>query len=113
VTTKDYPLLYFPLIDFKEAAKADPSVNSIAKVLKYATCVKSCPTADKATPVLCKQPNFMTKAPNYWKDCVYYVGGISSGSAGAFRYDTTAFAGRFCIPNIDAKSAAQAAGAEF
>jgi hypothetical protein len=55
----------------------------------------------------------MTKAPNYWKDCVYYVGGISSGSSGAFRYDTTAFAGRFCIPNIDAKSAAQAAGAEF
>lgn len=112
-TTKDYPLLYFPLIDFKEAAKADPSIDSIAKVLKYATCVKSCPSADKSTPVLCRQPSFMTKAPNNWKDCVYYVGGTDKGSAAAFRYQTTAFAGRFCIPNIDAKSAADAAAKEF
>lgn len=65
-TTKDYPFLYFPLIDVQAASAANPSINSIAKILQYATCVKQCPSADKSTPVLCKPPNFMTSNTQFW-----------------------------------------------
>ena len=55
----------------------------------------------------------MTSDAKNWKDCVFYAGGVDKGSDFAFRYQTTAFAGRFCIPVFDPKAAADAAANEF
>ena len=42
--TMDYPFLYFPTIDLEAAQKADASVDSVTEILKYAACVKECPS---------------------------------------------------------------------
>lgn len=56
-------------------------------ILKYATCVKECPTNTSA--VKCKQPNnFNIWAPGYFVDCVYYPLGTNNYKNYSFRYDT-------------------------
>jgi len=59
-TTKDYPYLYYPTIDFKAAQKADPSVKSASAILKFGVCVKECPSGDEKSPVQCHKPAYMT-----------------------------------------------------
>jgi hypothetical protein len=61
-------------------------------MLKYGACVKECPGADTAAPVLCKPPTFMTKNPSKYKNCVYYLG------PKPIRYETAKL-GRFCAPS--------------
>ena len=58
--TKDYPYLYFPSIDYNAVSKLDASVTSLNQVLKYSTCVKSCPSAVEGSPVECYPTTFMT-----------------------------------------------------
>jgi hypothetical protein len=110
-TTKEYPLLYFPSIDFKAAQQASPSVKSVADILKYATCVKKCPSADVSTPVECKPPTFMTSQSNYYKDCVYYIGGVNQNKP--LRYNTVAFGGRFCVPDVSSQQLQDTAAKTF
>jgi len=45
----------------------------------------------------CKSTNY-TSDTDYFKQCVFYIGGVSDGVA--LRYPTTQFAGKFCIPDI-------------
>jgi hypothetical protein len=96
-TTKEYPKLYFPSIDFNAASKSLSNVKNAADILKYAACVKECPRADVSTPVLCKPPQFMKNKKQFYKDCVNYPLGVASGKP--IRYDTIAFGGRFCVPD--------------
>ena len=93
--TKDYPFLYFPAIDYNSAASASSSgsATDIMKSLQFSTCVKTCPSATSV--VECYKTSFMAKSPDNYKDCVYKVNGYS------FRYETTAFAGKFCVPSAE------------
>ena len=52
-TTKDYPYLYYPTIDYNSALKAEPGLTSPKEILKYGVCVKECPSGDPKTAVEC------------------------------------------------------------
>ena len=41
----------------------------------------------------------MYQNPSLYQDCVYYPYSVASGQA--FRYSTTLFAGKFCVPNSE------------
>lgn len=51
-STKDYPYLYFPGPDISNIS-SDP-----LEAFKYSVCVKSCPSGNSNTTVLCKEPSF-------------------------------------------------------
>ena len=127
-TTKDYPLLYFPApsmsglkslgkVAASGASAASSAANgntnttsnvssgaiasAVGEVLKYAVCVKTCPTKDNTTTVSCKPPSFFAKDASSstpkWKNCQYYPMGYSTtglaaanvaGVDGVLRYDT-------------------------
>lgn len=60
-----YPYVYFPSLDYKQAADAASSAasgslntNAITEALQYTTCVKACPS--KTSVVNCYAPAFMT-----------------------------------------------------
>jgi hypothetical protein len=75
-TTQSYPLLYFPAPNMNVNYSSTNPADYLA-ILKYATCVKECPSSNKDTPVYCKQPaNFNKWNPGYFKDCVYYPAGL-------------------------------------
>ena len=59
--TKDYPLLYFPTIDLESVkeASSDPNLDKLSDILKFGTCVKTCPSDDKNSKVECKPPKYM------------------------------------------------------
>ena len=77
--TKDYKYLYWPeppSLDLLEAIK-ELSVSKALEMLNYGVCVKTCPSADKATAVDCKQTAYIandqytsTGGGNY-DGCVY------------------------------------------
>ena len=50
-TTKDYPFLYFPVVDLAKIQQAEPTVTDMSQLLSYSTCVKECPSADPKTEV--------------------------------------------------------------
>lgn len=54
-------------------------MTSVSQLLKFSVCVKNCPNADPTTQVNCKIPSFMLSMPNYYKNCQFYVGGITDG----------------------------------
>lgn len=99
-TTKDFPYLYFPFVDLEAAQKVSPSAASIGDVLAFATCVKKCPGSSDSIPVECKAPSYMTQQPDKFKDCAYYMGGVTLGKP--FRYETALFANKFCVPSSEA-----------
>lgn len=65
------------------------------KLLEFGACVKECPRADSET-VQCKPTSKMIKDPEYYKDCVYYVGKTQYGKP--FRFNSTEYGGHFCLP---------------
>lgn len=77
--------------------------------MKFATCVKECPTAK--SKVDCYPPTFMKDKTEY-KDCEYYPAGVISGEA--FRYGTVKLS-QYCLPDSEAlkKDALAAFKAEF
>jgi hypothetical protein len=66
-TTLDYPYLYYPIVDPKSLAKADPSADpagAVSQVLAFGVCVKKCP--DISESVDCVPATYMTnQAANY------------------------------------------------
>ena len=73
----------------------DPSLSSVTDLLKFNTCVKKCPIATGT--VECYKTKFMTTNAGYYKDCVYYA-----YKTAEFRYETTTFGGKFCVPSSEA-----------
>lgn len=53
--TKDYPFLYFPAPNLQINTSSKNPGDYMA-VFKYSACVKSCPTADNRTQVMCNMP---------------------------------------------------------
>jgi hypothetical protein len=90
------------MIDYKTLQKSGvTNVKDATALLKYATCVKKCPSADISTPVLCKKPAFMSGSQKqYYENCVYYIGGTSAVVKKALRYATIPLGGKYCIPDI-------------
>ena len=72
-------------------------LNGVKDLLRYGNCVKECPSGDEDEIIECKSTNY-TSDPDYFKKCVFYIGGVSDGVA--LRYPTTQFGGKFCIPNL-------------
>ena len=99
-TTKEYPYLYFPIIDLEAAKSFQPTAADLSAVLGFATCVKSCPDAATSQPVVCSAPKFMTDNTKQFKNCEYYIGETEFGQP--FRYETTLFASKFCVPSSEA-----------
>ena len=72
---KDYPYLYFPeppSFDLK-AVIEEMNVGAALTMLKYGTCVKECPTSNKAELIQCKVTKRMVETGNY-KGCEYQIG---------------------------------------
>jgi len=60
-TTKDYPYLYYPIVDPKSLSNADPSADpagAVSQVLAFGVCVKKCP--DISETVDCVPATYMT-----------------------------------------------------
>ena len=56
---KDYPYLYFPIVDIKAARQQQGNLQeSVKELLRFGTCVKECPQAEG--PVDCKRTSYMT-----------------------------------------------------
>lgn len=117
--SKDYPYLYFPIVNISEASKMNASIDSVTssmkEVLQFGTCVKECPT--KTSTVDCLKTNFMTGNPNFaFEDCVYTVthtmddplsdveGVVITTVLFDFRYDTEPMLGKVCFPVLDPES---------
>lgn len=101
----DYPYLYFPTIDLDAAKDAmanarggQVDLNNVADLLRFGNCVKECPKGIEDEVIQCKPTNY-TSDPDYYKKCVFYMGGTSVGKA--LRYPTKVFAGKFCVPDIE------------
>ena len=77
-----------------------PTAASVKEILKFTTCVKKCPSADKTEPVECFPPLFMNNQ-DYYKDCVFYPATVAVGAA-QFRYETVLAGGSFCVPSSEA-----------
>ena len=77
-TTKDYPYVYWPIVDLEAAQSLDPEFTDIMNILGRSTCVKECPTAELADPVQCVEPDFMTspEGREYYLDCMFYVNSV-------------------------------------
>jgi len=116
----DYPYLYFPMIDYKEANKAmqegkdskssdgasDAAFAGVQALMKFGTCVKSCPrydanlsTEDQFPPPKCKAITAMEANPDNYENCVYY---FNKDNNLFFRYDTELVGGKFCLPSAKA-----------
>jgi hypothetical protein len=80
-TTLDYPYLYWPAPDISALESGDE-----LGAFKYAMCVKSCPSNDTSTAVLCKQPSKYFNQTSKFKDCMYYPYNFTS----PLRYNTVA-----------------------
>jgi len=85
-TTKDFPYLYWPAPNYNINTSSTNPGDYMA-VFKFSMCVKSCPTADTASPVQCKQPKkFDLDAPGKFKNCTYYPVANTLTNGPAFRY---------------------------
>lgn len=72
---KDYPYLYFPIVDIKAARQNQNNLeDAVKELLRFGTCVKECPTAEG--PVECHKTAYMSTDPmkvNFDKPCIYAV----------------------------------------
>ena len=93
---KDYPYLYYPIIDVQAARSTEPSLSSVSSLLKYGVCVKKCPTGDKNTAVECFPGTYMSAKPNNYANCQFYPAGVQTQIA--VRYETKAFMEKICVP---------------
>ena len=115
--TKDYPYLYWPeppSADIKDAVMSLDISKALA-MLNYGTCVKTCPTSDKNTPVDCKLTTYMvsksqydgcqyniddTYLSNWGIDITEYTKNLPAGTTQyPYRYNTKQIYG-FCVPDL-------------
>jgi hypothetical protein len=73
------------------------SMESTADLLRFGQCVKECPSGEETQKVECKPTNY-TSDPDYFKECIFYIGGVDKDLP--LRYPTQTFAGKFCVPDI-------------
>jgi hypothetical protein len=73
-TTKDYPYLYYPVIDPASLAAADPTADptgAVSQVLAFGICVSECPKQGEDAD--CVKPTFITNQANHYVGCVYSI----------------------------------------